>query len=127
MQSLLSIQNIDFVYATTRRHYLISCIGLKRYEEVEVILENVQVFTKTELCCLLVAKYNKSKEEYKKLYEYILETTSTNNLFLNALNDYLLYILRYIIHYQIHHKEQVYLFFVRTIFPEHNMSINAIK
>lgn len=91
MQSLLSIQNIDFVYATTRRHYLISCIGLKRYEEVEVILENVQVFTKTELCCLLVAKYNKSKEEYKKLYEYILETTSTNNLFLNALNDYLLY------------------------------------
>lgn len=88
MLSLESINDTDFEYVATRKHFIIACIGLKKYDEILDMLKDKEKYNLTELCCLFVSKYYSDKEEYKCFYSNLIENQQNekNIDFCNILN-----------------------------------------
>ena len=69
MLSLNSIDNIGFEYIGARKHYIISCLGLKKYKEIIKELKDVSSIKYNEVICLLIAYYYESKNNYEEYFE----------------------------------------------------------
>lgn len=89
--SLESIKANEFEYLATKRHYIVSCVGLKKYQEVVDKLINESDFNTTEICSLLISSYHLNNAEYKKYYSKLIneEDDPKNIELFNLLNRYL--------------------------------------
>lgn len=73
MLSLNSIDNIGFEYIGARKHYIISCLGLKKYKEIIKELKDVSSIKYNEVICLLIAYYYESKNNYEEYFDKVIE------------------------------------------------------
>ena len=93
LYTLQSFVNTEFEFNNTIKHLVISALALRKYNVVENILINKKNITITELCCLLIAKYNTDDIEYINMFKYYLSAlkkpedksaiTSINNCLIN--------------------------------------------
>lgn len=66
-----SFNEINEIKEMSDKHFAISMIALNKYDEIEYYLKNKIDITFTEVLCLLIARFNICKQEYKKYYHNI--------------------------------------------------------
>ena len=74
---LKNLRNDGIEYKITLKHLTLSLLGLRKYNEVLMILETKENYNITEICCLLISKYKMNTEEYN---EYIKNEVLTEKL-----------------------------------------------
>lgn len=79
MLSLKSFNEYEFEFLSTRKHYIITCLGMKKYKEVLTMLENNEEMDLTEVCCYLISEYIVNKKEYENTIHDIIESNSNYN------------------------------------------------
>ena len=91
MLSLESINDTDFAYITTRKHFIIACIGLKKYDEILGMLKDKEKYNLTETTCLIISTYFTNKKEYDSLFLKIHENVNKKDSkkYLDILNKIL--------------------------------------
>ena len=91
---LLSIRydiNYTYEFKATLKHYIIACVGMKKYNEVINELINKEEINTTDMLALLISLYRTSKSKYKSYLEK-MKTNETNEKFINyyiAIDKYL--------------------------------------
>lgn len=61
------------------KHYALSLIALKKYEQLKFVYKKINSITNTEVLCILIAKYNTNKEDYNLYYKEIMELLNDEN------------------------------------------------
>lgn len=71
--SLSSFNDYSDARDLSAKHYAISLVANKYYQEIEYFFKNKTDVTFTEVVCLLIARFNLNKEEYQKYYTNVKE------------------------------------------------------
>ena len=88
--SLKAHKILEFEYNATLRHYLASCLGLGRYNNIINSLNEKEHLNKTEAICFLVAIYKIDKNEYTKYMDLVKSNMSQEeDNFLDLINSLL--------------------------------------
>lgn len=93
MISLESHNIFEFEYLATQRHYVISCLGLGKYNEILNALGSKKQLNKTELCCYFISKYKTNKKEYNQYYNMLKSSgvySTSGTEFLELLNKFII-------------------------------------
>lgn len=70
--SLKSLKEYEFELMSTNKHYMITCLGLKKYKEVINILDSQTRLNLTEIVCCLISKYYVNKKDYEKEFNELM-------------------------------------------------------
>ena len=90
MLSLASINEYEFEYLSTKKHYIITCLGLKKYKEVLHLLNDKDDLNLTEGCSYLIAMFNIDKKEYENiLLKYFSSDENNVKQLVSMLDKYL--------------------------------------
>ena len=95
--ALKSLNVTGTLVSYTNKHFLVSCIALKKYEEAIKLIEGEKTIYLTELIVYLVSLYNTNTEKYEEVFnEYIemiknldKESNAMFSLSLDIINEYL--------------------------------------
>lgn len=95
--ALKSLNVTGTLVSYTNKHFLVSCIALKKYEEAIKLIEGENTIYLTELIVYLVSLYNTNQIKYEEVFnEYVEmiknlddETNSMFSISLAIINDYL--------------------------------------
>lgn len=90
--TLESVEKLDRLYDLTKRHYLVSCLSLNKYEEIIQFLKQFNKYSKIEVTCYLYSLYNEDINNYESEYLTQLKVNIDNRQFIEYLklvNDYL--------------------------------------
>lgn len=74
--ALESYKCYEFEYMSSKKHYMISCLGLGEYSNVIKLLEEKNGLNKTDYCCLFIAKYKLDKKEYNEYFSNLITSNS---------------------------------------------------
>jgi len=90
--SLNSFNDYSEIKDLTDKHFAISMIALKKYQELEYYFKNKTDITFTEMICLLISRFNINKQKYQSYYTNIAEVLKNDKRYevLNIINDYLI-------------------------------------
>jgi len=92
LKTLESIKNIGAEYELTSKLYVVSCLGLKKYDEVISVLSKKERIKLSELMCLLISYYFTDRKEYDDLYNDLKSGNENSNVYKcsKILNDFLI-------------------------------------
>ncbi len=79
--TLSSTKNNELEYKLTQGIYIITCLGIKEYNEVINLLKTKDRLTLTELVSLLIAYYKIDIKRYKELFEDCLLTNENSDIY----------------------------------------------
>lgn len=90
--ALSSFNDFSDACDLSAKHYAISLVANKYYQELEYFLKYKTDVTFTEVICLLIAKFNIDREEYHKYYMNVKEVLKGDKRFeiLDKINKYLI-------------------------------------
>lgn len=88
--SLRALGNENDIYNTTYGHYLVGCLGLKKFSELLRLIGDKEILRRTEAYCKLVALYMLKETEYEESINELLSKVDMNEReTLKALDLYL--------------------------------------
>lgn len=88
--ALESINNQDEEYLLTKKHLILSCLGLKKYDEVILYLNEFKKLTLSDISCLLISYYYTDNKEYQKLLDNLINNSNVEvKEYVQVLNKYL--------------------------------------
>lgn len=88
--ALESINNNDEEYLLTKKHLILSCLGLKKYDEVILYLNEFKKLTLSDISCLLISYYYTDNKEYQKLLDNLINNSNVEvKEYVQVLNKYL--------------------------------------
>lgn len=93
MHSLNSMSNSDIEMAFTKKHFIITCLGLKKFEQILLCLKDDDPLSLTDSTCYLIANYYLNKEIYIKEYTGLLKNSGDDEELISlfkTLNDVLI-------------------------------------
>lgn len=94
-RQILILESLDIddgLINSAKKHYIISCIGLEKYERIIEILDTKKQLNLTELTCLIIAYYFTNKKGFELIYKERLKKYPIDDKtlkYLNSLNIYL--------------------------------------
>lgn len=80
--NLNSINDVGDEYEFTKSLYIITCLGLKKYDEVINSLEKKEGLTLTQIVCLLISYYFYDKNNYYITYNELISEEESENIIL---------------------------------------------
>lgn len=80
IKTLVATKNYELEYEYTMKIHMITYLGLKRYDEIILILEDKEEVTLTETICLLIAYYFTDKKKYNDFYNEMTEEDDEDDL-----------------------------------------------
>lgn len=91
LKTLESTKNLGMEYELTKKSYIVTCLGLKKYNDIINMLSNKERMKLTEICCLLISFYYVDKEKYINLMNELLmsDKNSITYKFVKLLNSIL--------------------------------------
>ena len=91
LKTLESTKNLGMEYELTNKSYIVTCLGLKKYNHIINMLSTKAKLKLTEICCLLISFYHVDREKYDNLVKELLmsDNNSITYKFVKLLNSIL--------------------------------------
>jgi hypothetical protein len=90
--ALESYKCSEIEYTAAKKHYMISCLGVGKYQEVINELKDKEGYTLTEFCCLLISKFKVNRKDYDDYYSSLIiskNISENHKIFFESLNKLL--------------------------------------